>query len=189
MPSYPGPIRDWPLPVLLHNTNYATRGNPVDGIADAAGLRAWVEAIRPHLPFAVPRPDASRLEDFHSLRHAVRTALHAVLDERAIPKAAVAELNGRSAAAARFEQLSRTQGQASVRMAYRAATPTDLLLGHLAAATIQLVSGHEAAKLHACGAPGCVLVFMKGDPRREWCSTACGNRARQARHYARTHAH
>ena len=34
-------------------------------------------------------------------------------------------------------------------------------------------------------APGCVLYFIKDHPRREWCSTACGNRARAARHYAR----
>ncbi|HEY0690395.1 MAG TPA: CGNR zinc finger domain-containing protein [Kribbella sp.] len=26
---------------------------------------------------------------------------------------------------------------------------------------------------------------MKDHPRREWCSTTCGNRARAARHYAR----
>jgi hypothetical protein len=43
-----------------------------------------------------------------------------------------------------------------------------------------------AALLRACGAPGCVLMFLKDHPRREWCSNACGNRARQARHYDRT---
>ncbi|HEY3005705.1 MAG TPA: CGNR zinc finger domain-containing protein [Kribbellaceae bacterium] len=37
----------------------------------------------------------------------------------------------------------------------------------------------------ACYAPGRVLYFVTGHPRREWCSTACGNRARAARHYAR----
>jgi predicted RNA-binding Zn ribbon-like protein len=33
-----------------------------------------------------------------------------------------------------------------------------------------------------------VLVFLKQHPRREWCSAACGNRARQAGHYRRTHS-
>jgi predicted RNA-binding Zn ribbon-like protein len=28
-------------------------------------------------------------------------------------------------------------------------------------------------------------MFLGTDRRRDWCSTACGNRARQARHYAR----
>jgi predicted RNA-binding Zn ribbon-like protein len=38
-------------------------------------------------------------------------------------------------------------------------------------------------QLRACHAPGCVLYFVKSHPRREWCSVACGNRARAARHY------
>lgn len=40
-------------------------------------------------------------------------------------------------------------------------------------------------ELRACLAPGCVLYFVKDHPRRAWCSTACGNRERAARHYAR----
>jgi predicted RNA-binding Zn ribbon-like protein len=41
----------------------------------------------------------------------------------------------------------------------------------------------DGDKLRACHAPGCVLYFVKSHPRREWCSVACGNRARAARHY------
>jgi CGNR zinc finger len=41
--------------------------------------------------------------------------------------------------------------------------------------------GERAAGL----APRCVLISLKNHPRRTWCSTACGTRARQARHYAR----
>jgi predicted RNA-binding Zn ribbon-like protein len=40
--------------------------------------------------------------------------------------------------------------------------------------------------LRACRAPSCVLYYMQGHPRRGWCSAACGNRARAARHYARS---
>ena len=43
----------------------------------------------------------------------------------------------------------------------------------------------DSPQLRACHAPGCVLYFLKDHPRREWCSTACGNRARAARHYRR----
>jgi predicted RNA-binding Zn ribbon-like protein len=49
--------------------------------------------------------------------------------------------------------------------------------------SITLLGGPDAAKLRACHAPGCVLYFVKTHPRREWCSIACGNRARAARHY------
>ena len=46
---------------------------------------------------------------------------------------------------------------------------------------------HDRGELRVCGAPGCVLMFARDHTRREWCSNACGNRARQARHYRRTH--
>jgi predicted RNA-binding Zn ribbon-like protein len=42
--------------------------------------------------------------------------------------------------------------------------------------------------LRACYAPGCVLYFVRDHPRQEWCSVACGNRARAARHYRRLRA-
>jgi predicted RNA-binding Zn ribbon-like protein len=60
------------------------------------------------------------------------------------------------------------------------------VLSALAADTIRLLTGPERDEIRACGAPGCVLVFLRRHPRREWCSAACGNRARQARHYARS---
>ena len=64
--------------------------------------------------------------------------------------------------------------------------PTDVALAALAADAIELLTGPERENLRACGAPGCVLIFLKDHPRRTWCSAACGNRARQARHYERS---
>jgi predicted RNA-binding Zn ribbon-like protein len=189
MPSYRGPIRDEPLPIELHNTLYAVGGDVVDGLADAAGLRAWVAAIGDRLPFTAPKVDASRLGDFDALREAVREVLHATLERRRASKAALTELNRRSATAPRFEQLTEASPGLAGETRYQAATPTDALLGYLAAATIGLVSGPQATQLRACGAPGCILMFLKDHPRREWCSTKCGNRARQARHYARQRGH
>jgi predicted RNA-binding Zn ribbon-like protein len=59
------------------------------------------------------------------------------------------------------------------------------LIAALATSAVHLFSSPDAAALRACPAPGCVLYFIKDHPRREWCSAACGNRARAARHYAR----
>jgi predicted RNA-binding Zn ribbon-like protein len=56
-------------------------------------------------------------------------------------------------------------------------------LAGVAQESIALLGGPEAGKIRACYAPGCVLYFMKTHPRREWCSVACGNRVRAARHY------
>ena len=54
---------------------------------------------------------------------------------------------------------------------------------------VGLLGGADAARLRACYAPGCVLYFVKTHPRREWCSVACGNRVRAARHYQRARGH
>ncbi|MFF0307334.1 CGNR zinc finger domain-containing protein [Streptosporangium sp. NPDC004379] len=53
----------------------------------------------------------------------------------------------------------------------------------LAAAAIGFLAGPHRERLRACPAPRCVLYFVKEHARQEWCSVACGNRARAARHY------
>jgi predicted RNA-binding Zn ribbon-like protein len=69
---------------------------------------------------------------------------------------------------------------------HHGASRADLLIAALAADAIELLTGPRRGDLRACRAPGCVLLFLKDHPRREWCSNTCGNRARQARHYHRT---
>jgi len=51
---------------------------------------------------------------------------------------------------------------------------------------IALLGGPLREDVRACHAPGCVQYFVKDHPRREWCSAACGNRARVARHYTKS---
>ena len=109
----------------------------------------------------------------------MREALHAAHEGREIPAAAAAELNARSAGNPRSLELPG-------RERHHGATATDVVLGVIAADAIALVMGDT--ELRVCVAPRCVLMFVKDHPRREWCSNACGNRARQARHYARVQA-
>ena len=171
---YTGPVLDQPLAIELHNTLYAGG----DGLTDA---RAWLEAVAGKLPVAPGAIDLARLDELIALRGAVREALHAAREGRPIPAAAVAELNGRSAGSPRSEMLEQTVA----RVRHHGPTATDIVLGEIAASAITLVSS-ASSDLRVCGAPRCVLMFVKDHPRREWCSAACGNRARQARHYART---
>ena len=75
---YPGPLRDQPLPIELHNTVYATtRGELSDGIADPAALRAWLAAVASDLPVPAQAVDAERAAQFRALRETVRSALRA----------------------------------------------------------------------------------------------------------------
>jgi predicted RNA-binding Zn ribbon-like protein len=65
------------------------------------------------------------------------------------------------------------------------ASPTMTALAKVATDAVHLLAGPDAPQLRACQAPGCVLYFVKTHPRRQWCSDACGNRTRAARHYQR----
>jgi predicted RNA-binding Zn ribbon-like protein len=182
MPQYPGPIRQEPLAIELHNTLYADRGRAVDGLADAAGLRAWLHGVADRLAVDAGSVDTRRLPEFVTLRAAVREALAA---KGAIPGDALAELNRASAHSPASLRLTQHGGEPHAEIHHHAPTATDVALGNLAASAIALVSGPHAGDLLTCGAPGCVLMFLRDRPRREWCCAACGNRARQARHYAR----
>lgn len=182
---YPGPLRDQPLPIELHNTVYATtRGVRCDGIADPAALRAWLAAVASDLPVPAQSIDEQRSSAFRELRDAVRGALQSVLDGKPVPARARRVLNDTAAGCPRSVQLA---ADGTRRVRYHAEDATQIVLAAIAHETIGLVSGPRARDLRACGAPGCVLAFVKDHPRRAWCSPACGNRARQARHYAKHH--
>jgi predicted RNA-binding Zn ribbon-like protein len=62
---------------------------------------------------------------------------------------------------------------------------TDVLQA-LAREGIEALTPPDGLPLRACLAPSCVLYYVQDHPRRAWCSAACGNRARAARHYARS---
>jgi predicted RNA-binding Zn ribbon-like protein len=184
---YEGPLQGEPPAVELHNTLYAVRGEFVDGLETADGLSAWLGAIAERLPVRANEVDSSRRPEFVALRDAVREALHAALEGKPVPAAVLETLN-RATARAPVSPLAvlQTDGRLHAKMRYHAADATDVAVAYLAADAIELLTGPDRERIRACGAPGCVLAFVKDHPRRTWCSNACGNRARQARHYQRT---
>lgn len=60
------------------------------------------------------------------------------------------------------------------------------LLTQIAREGIDAMASSAPLSLRACTAPSCVLYYVQDHPRRGWCSPICGNRARAARHYARS---
>lgn len=58
------------------------------------------------------------------------------------------------------------------------------VLGVIARSVIELLTG-ERARLRVCEAHGCRRIYLSASTRRRWCSDACGNRVRVARHAAR----
>jgi predicted RNA-binding Zn ribbon-like protein len=184
--TYAGPVRSEPLAVELHNTLYASRGKALDGLASEASTAAWLDALAHRLPSGGRGKGPTRTELIR-LRGVVREALHAVLDGQAPARASLEIINRASVDAPRSPIARwRRDGPPVADVDLHCASRAQVVLGALAADAIDLLTGARREDLRACGAPGCVLLFLKGHPRRDWCSAVCGNRARQARHYART---
>jgi predicted RNA-binding Zn ribbon-like protein len=180
------PLLGEPLPVELANTRYAVRGVPHEGLAEPEHLAAWLRDIAPRLAgplseAALLAVDTADLAAAHDLRECIAALLRAAMTDTAPAADVPTRLNAYTRAAPHWREL--TWPTASTRTE---AAPITAVLAELASATIDLVTGPDRAELRPCHGPGCVLHFVKNNPRREWCSAGCGNRARVARHYQRT---
>ena len=171
---------DEPRPVLLMNTIWANRSQIQDDLTTVSGLRDFL---------GVPA-DQGDLEAFRALRQALRD-LAGVLteDTRAVAQnrdlfRAVAEVNRAARSARQWPQLAVRDGEL-LRENESEGPLAVQALASIAAEAVELFTGEHRVLLRACYAPGCVLYFVKDHPRREWCSPACGNRVRAARHYRR----
>ena len=184
---YPGPLRDEPLSIELHNTLYATAGQAIDGLADQSAADLWLGELAHRLSQPdLPSGAWPAVAEIVALRETVRLALHAAIEAGPQDPAALEAINAASARAA-SAPMARWRPNAPPEPGKTFISPTraDVVLGALAADAIELLTGPRRDDLRTCGAPGCVLLYLKNHPRRAWCSNACGNRARQARHYQR----
>jgi predicted RNA-binding Zn ribbon-like protein len=179
--AYTGPLRDEPLAVELYNTLYAAGRDAFDGLEQAS---AWLDGLGDRFPNAPPGLDPSR-DELAELRAAVRAALQATVGGKAHDRAVLDALNRAAARALTSPAARWRNGRAEAATDFHGASRADVVLAALAVDAIALITGPHRDDLRACGAPGCVLMFLKDHPRRAWCSDACGNRARQARHYER----
>src|SRR4051812_6178154 len=185
--SYKGPLRDEPLAIELHNTIYATSSGAVDGLASPEGARAWIEALARRLPVGtLPGGAWPSAAELVALRDAVRPALQAAAGGSPPERSAVDAINAACRRAPHAPIAVWHAGELpSPATDFAGAGRADVVIAAIAADAIELLTGPHRAELRTCGAPRCVLMFLKDHPRREWCSERCGNRARQARHYER----
>jgi predicted RNA-binding Zn ribbon-like protein len=185
------PLLGEPLPVELVNTRFTQRGVPVDGLATRQDLAAWLAAHRGQFEADVDLDAAARrLEEVRALRDTLRELVAAVVAGKRPAARAIATLNRLSRQAPTTLRLDWPAADSpSVTVQPASSDPAAAVLAQLAGAGIRLLGGPDRQRLRACQAPGCVLFFVKRHPRREWCSEACGNRARAARHYARHRPH
>jgi predicted RNA-binding Zn ribbon-like protein len=173
-----------PLPLELANTLFARAGQPCDALATPGDLAAWLQANAEHFPGRLPASSRPLVQRFRHLRDVLRQVFIAVIEGAPPAPASIRFLNELSAAAPQYARLSWSAAAPHLTMV-ELGDARATALATVARAGMQLLAGPELGRISRCQAPGCVLFFLKEPHRRHWCSAACGNRARVARHYLR----
>jgi predicted RNA-binding Zn ribbon-like protein len=186
-------LSDEPPAVRLMSTIWADTDGIHDDLGTTADVDEWLDAVCTHRAGA--QATGSELAKARGLRDAVRRlAAHVTQDSRQAAASAMTDV------AAALDQVNSTAAELPApglalrdgRLELSARRPPSTVtagLAQVARQAVELLGGEDAVRLRACYAPGCVLYFVKTHPRREWCSVACGNRVRAARHYQKVRAH
>lgn len=171
------------LAVDLANTVIVVRkGELVDLLADPDGLRRWleIEGVR----IGTARELEADLGRIRSLRDGARKLLHAAAEGRRPPPACVRAVNAAAALNPTHERLVAGAESLEKRWVNVASDAASVFLAEVARSAIATVAGEGRDRLSICRAPRCGMLYV-GRANRRWCSAACGNRARVARHYER----
>ncbi|GHH85379.1 hypothetical protein GCM10018793_53150 [Streptomyces sulfonofaciens] len=200
------PLLGEPLPVELMNTVHLDRGGDgYDVVGDAARAGAWLDAVGHRLSPATgghPSPgggwgDERTGRRLRELRDALRSLAAEVtqappelflVGPSSAHDEAVEIVNRLSGLGRLRPELAWPAGAEPARRFGSAAALGDRAVSLIAQEAVELFAGPQRARLRACLAPNCDRYFVKAHARREWCTSACGNRARVARHYRRHHA-
>jgi predicted RNA-binding Zn ribbon-like protein len=158
---------------------------PRDLLADPAQLQLWWELQAVRLPPG-PRPGAAGLR---RLRAAIRDLLDAHQAGRAPLSSSVEDLNAAAAGAPRSVRLVGGPHGYRSDVRWHEEFGGNQGLSAIAHEAIALLSDPDRlARLRRCANPSCSMLFLAQNKSRTWCSSrTCGNRARVARHYQRTH--
>jgi predicted RNA-binding Zn ribbon-like protein len=163
------------------NTVFAVRGRPTEGLESPEALARWLRDVG----FPVDDVTRSDLDAARTLRAAIRTIARAITQCQEWDAEAVATVNACAASPPRWRELIIERAAGPGIAGRSGGTPVETALGEIADNAIDIFGGPSRADLRGCPGPNCILFFLT-DGRREWCSKSCGNRARAARHYART---
>ncbi|MCE5291039.1 MAG: ABATE domain-containing protein [Nocardiaceae bacterium] len=180
-------LPDEAIPVRLMNTIWADTDGVHDELQASGDVDAFLDTVG--IDRAGETATPPDLESARELRDALRRlAGHVTSDSRVAAASAIADIDralsvvNRAATDLPAPQLALT-GDVLRLQRHAEQRPVKARLALIAQDAMQMLTGDVATNLRACHAPGCVLYFVKSHPRREWCSVACGNRARAARHY------
>lgn len=187
-----------PLPVELMNAVFVERGRVQEALDSDGAAAAWLRAIAGRLgtdaAIKVEQLDEDTVRpvagDLRALRDALRRLAAEVTGDPRPPDTtpeltrpeAIATLN---ASARAWTELAWPVDGRPAGVFRGSGTAAECALQLIAHQAVELFAGPDCARLRPCLAPNCALFFVKNHARREWCSPACGNRVRVARHYRR----
>ena len=183
------PLLGEPPPIELGNTTFAVRGRLKDGLETTGHLAVWLRDMGPRLAVTLTDDDLRGVTEAdlrlaRELRDTVRALDAAAVARRAPDPDTVAILNRHAGRTPRWRELRTDPEPRTTECA--AGRPVAAVLSALAEDAVDLFAGRLRDNVRACPGPGCVLYFIRDSTRREFCSTGCANRARAARHYARS---
>jgi predicted RNA-binding Zn ribbon-like protein len=164
------------------NTVARDKSGEHDLLAEDGEYERWAQAAARSPELA--REEAAAIPDARvrllELRQHVRAVLGATAAAEPLPPKATAALNAASAAAPRWPEID-----PAGRIEQRVEAPAvESLLASYARSAMEIAAA-GSGKLRVCGAPSCGMFYRPRRRQQQWCSEACGNRARFARHYAR----
>lgn len=176
------------------STIRADRSRSIDLLSDVDGMTAWVRERAADLDVD---PGFTATEELREETVRLRRAVRALFARAVAPEPpsradatdlpgfaeSMALVNACALAAPRAPQLVWNGEPSLVAVPAVPAEPSVRVRAALATAAVEFLAGPDREQLRTCQAPRCVLYFVKEHPRQEWCSAACGNRARAARHY------
>jgi predicted RNA-binding Zn ribbon-like protein len=169
----------FPPAIDLANTVRVTPAGERELLVSEEQFDAWVAAERGRI--AGVEAASGRLTEVRELRDSVRSLLHARARGRRPPDEARRRVNSIAASAPLRSALT-----AAGRVVDEPASddPYAVFEATVARSAIEL-AGRGENRLSVCDAPSCGMLYLRDHPRQVWCSKACGNRARVARHTAR----
>lgn len=134
-----------------------------------------------------PQPAQRALKSAIHLREAMSAVFYARANERPVPKAALAVLNGYVQQAAQHAALVPHNGRFDWQFDL-AQDNLESALWPIARSAAELLASDQLQYVRACASPTCEWLFLdeSKNHRRRWCDmTKCGNRAKVQSFYKR----
>ena len=164
------------------NTVQLQRGTYAELIGSAADLQGWAELQGARLPEVIPT-DAD-VNTFRVTRDHILSLLRAVASNMDVPEECVEHIDEIARRLPVTRRIDLGDGGA-VGHVVGTDDPVESLCARAASAAIDLLNGPDRERLALCDAPRCGQLFLQDRPNQQWCCSACGNRARAARHHAK----